>query len=88
MAVADLASPLKEKMRFDAVSRANDALEYERDEARALHAKVCDKYADAIVRINRIHGALEGWQRTHRMEKEDIVERGRFFGPVPSAVSE
>jgi hypothetical protein len=83
------------RAKFDAVSRTNDALEYERDEARELHAAVCAKYADAIVRLRKISRIIVGYQVAHGKDnvaiipdREAVAKNGKYVGTIPAAVNE
>jgi len=79
------------RAKYDAVMRGSEAVEYERDEARELHAAVCAKYADAVVRLHRISNIIAGYQSAHSKDnvevgpdKEAVAMNGRFVGTVLS----
>lgn len=72
---------------LDGIQRAD----HERDEARELHAAVCARYADAVMRLHRISNIIAGYQSAHSQDsveigpdKEAVAMNGRFVGTVLS----
>lgn len=66
--------------------------EAERDEARELHAKVCDQYGAAMAEVSRLQQRVM-FGRVRRavnaeVDYEAVAQNGAFVGMVPSVVSE
>lgn len=74
---------------------AFDAAQAERDEARELHAEMCDKYADAVLRLHRISNIIAGYQSAHSQggvevgpDREAVAKNGKYVGTIPATVAD
>ncbi len=79
---------------IDVLLDAFDRAAAERDQARELHAKVCDTYADACVRLTRISNIVAGFRSAHARDAVEIgpdreaARAWNYIGTIPSTAAD